>query len=65
MRRRTFRFSIGGLLAVAVFAVGIAVGEAMHDNPAAGGTQTIVRTLKPLPLAPAALRTVTVTVSTR
>ena len=48
--------------AVLVFAVGIAVGEALHDNPQPGGTQTIVRTLQPLPLAPAARETVTVTV---
>ena len=45
-----------------VFAVGIALGEALHDNPQPGGTQTLVRTLKPLPLAPAARETVTVTV---
>ena len=48
--------------AVVVFAVGSAVGEALHDNPKPGGTQTLVRTLKPLPLAPAARETVTVTV---
>lgn len=47
---------------VIVFAVGIGVGEAIHDNPRAGGTQTRIRTLRPLPLAPAALETVTVTV---
>jgi hypothetical protein len=46
----------------AVFAVGIAVGEALHDAPKAGGTQTLVRTLRPLQLAPAAQTTVTVTV---
>lgn len=45
----------------AVFVVGVAVGEALHDTPAPGGTQVIVRTLTPLPLAPAAVRTVTVT----
>jgi hypothetical protein len=45
-----------------VFLVGIAFGEALHDNPAPGGTQSIVRTLNPLPLAPAARETVTVTV---
>jgi len=44
-----------------VLAVGIAAGEALHDNPSPGGTQSIVRTLDPLPLAPAAERTVTVT----
>jgi hypothetical protein len=47
---------------VAVFAVGVAVGEALHDNPNPGGTQSLVRTLQPLPLAPAARQTVTVTV---
>ena len=44
-----------------VFALGVALGEALHDNPKPGGTQTLVRTLEPLPLAPAALETVTVT----
>jgi hypothetical protein len=48
--------------AAVVFAVGVAVGESLHDNPQPGGTQTLVRTLKPLPLAPAARETVTVTV---
>jgi hypothetical protein len=48
--------------AAVVFVVGVAVGEALHDNPKPGGTQTLVRTLKPLPLAPAARETVTVTV---
>ena len=46
---------------VLTFAVGIAVGEALHDNPTPGGTQTLVRTLQPLPLPPAAQGTVTVT----
>jgi len=49
------------IAAVLLFAVGVAVGESLHDNPKPGGTQTIVRTLKPLPLAPAARETVTVT----
>jgi hypothetical protein len=44
---------------VVVFGVGLAVGEALHDNPS-GGTQTVVRTLKPLPLPPAR-ETLTVT----
>jgi hypothetical protein len=48
--------------AVVIFVVGVAVGEALHDNPQPGGTQTLVRTLRPLPLAPAARETVTVTV---
>jgi hypothetical protein len=46
-----------------VFAAGIGVGEAIHDNPTPGGTQTLVRTLQPLPLAPAAVETVTTTVT--
>jgi hypothetical protein len=46
-----------------VFALGIALGQALQDNPAPGGTQTGVRTLKPLQLPPAARSTVTVTVS--
>jgi hypothetical protein len=51
---------LGGL--VVAFAVGIALGEALHDNPSTGGTQSLIRTLHPLPLAPAARETVTVTV---
>jgi hypothetical protein len=58
MRRRAL-VAAGLVLA---FAVGIAVGEALQDNSKPGGTQTLVRTLKPLPLAPAARETVTVTV---
>jgi hypothetical protein len=54
---------VGGL--VVAFVLGIALGEALHDNPAPGGTQTLVRTLHPLPLAPAARETVTVTVEKR
>ena len=50
------------VVAVVIFAIGVAVGESLHDNPKPGGTQTLVRTLKPLPLAPAARETVTVTV---
>jgi hypothetical protein len=49
---------------VVVGAVGVALGEALHDNnPQPGGTQSYVRTLRPLSLAPAALTTVTVTTS--
>jgi hypothetical protein len=46
-----------------VGAVGVAIGEALHDNPQPGGTQSYVRTLKPLALTPAALTTVTITTS--
>jgi hypothetical protein len=45
-----------------VFAVGLALGEALHVNPMPGGERTTQRTLRPLPLAP---RTVTVTVGNR
>lgn len=37
---------VGGLV---VLAVGIALGMALQDRPTPGGTQTIVRTLEPLP----------------
>jgi len=50
------------IVIVVVFAVGLALGEALHDNPSGGGTQTLVRTLKPLPLPPAR-ETVTRTVT--
>ena len=63
MRRRRQIVVVAGL--VVAFAVGIALGEALHDNPATGGTQSLVRTLHPLPLAPAARETVTVTVEKR
>lgn len=61
-RRRMLRLWIAALVVVAVFAAGLALGEALHDNPSPGGTQTIVRTLRPLPLPPARE---TVTVTTR
>ena len=61
MRRWIF-LGVAGLV---VFAVGIGLGQALNDNPDAGGTQTLIRTLEPLPLAPAARTTVTVTVSKR
>ena len=47
---------------VLAFAVGVAVGQSLNDASSGDGTQTIVRTLKPLPLAPAARQTVTITV---
>ena len=34
-------------VAVFVFLLGVAVGEALHDNPKPGGTQTHVRTFRP------------------
>jgi hypothetical protein len=46
-RRRLVRRATVLVLAAAIFAVGVAVGEALHDNPRPGGTQTLVSTLKP------------------
>jgi hypothetical protein len=37
---------VGALL---LFAVGLALGLALDDRPVPGGTQTLVRTLEPLP----------------
>ncbi len=49
------------LAGAVLFLAGLAVGEALHDAPATGETQTRVRTLRPVPLPPAR---VTVTVTT-
>ena len=48
---------------IVAFVVGTALGQSLDDNAKPGGSQTLVRTLKPLPLPPAARETVTVTVS--
>jgi hypothetical protein len=61
-RRRTGLWLALGLAGAALFAVGVAVGEALHDNPRPGGTRTYVRTLHPLRVAPSVpARTITVT----
>jgi hypothetical protein len=57
--RRRVAIGVGVVLA---FVVGIAFGQALSDDSTPSGTQTLVRTLKPLPLAPAARETVTITV---
>ena len=49
--------------AVVIFAAGVGLGQALDDNVQTSETQTLVRTLDPLPLAPAAQTTVTVTTS--
>jgi len=54
------RWLLRAAIAAAVFGLGIALGEALHDNPKPQGNRTVVRTLKPLPLPPARV-TVTVT----
>lgn len=62
-RRRLFPRWVAFVLAlVAVFVLGIAVGQALDDSPKAGGVVTSVRTLTPLPQQPPT-RTVTVTVT--
>jgi hypothetical protein len=50
--------------AVVAFLVGVAFGQTLDDNSTPGGTQTIVRTLKPVPLPPAR-ETITVTTAPR
>ena len=41
-------------LALVVFALGIALGQALNDGPPPPSTATYVRTLEPLPQQPAA-----------
>jgi hypothetical protein len=61
-RPRTARWLLRAAAGVALFGVGVALGEALHDNPRPGGTRTFVRTLHPLTVAPSVeTKTVTVT----
>jgi hypothetical protein len=46
-RRRARRGWIVALLLVVVFALGVALGQALHDNPRPGGTQTRFLTYSP------------------
>jgi hypothetical protein len=51
-RRRAWRsrpgYWLAGVAAAAIlFGAGVALGEALHDNPTPGITQTSVRTLHP------------------
>ncbi len=52
-RRRSLRWAIRLLAGGVIFALGVAVGDALDDNPQPGGSVTYVRTLEPLPLPPA------------
>jgi drug/metabolite transporter (DMT)-like permease len=64
-RRRRWPWILLAAVGVAiVFLAGVGLGQALHDNPDTTGTQTLVRTLHPLPLVPVAPHTVTVTVTT-
>jgi hypothetical protein len=60
-KRRAVRLLLWLALGLVVFGVGVALGEALHDNPTPGGRQTVVRTLRPRPIPS---ETVTVTVGT-
>ena len=60
--RRALVWALGVLVLAGVFFAGIAIGKALEDAPQPGGTQTRVRTLAPLTIAPRE-RTVTVTTS--
>lgn len=62
-RRRVPRTLVFALALLAVFILGIAVGQALDDEPKTGDVVTSVRTLTPLPQQPPT-RTVTVTVTT-
>ena len=47
------RRAVIGAIALAIFAIGIALGQALNDGPPSPSTQTYVRTLQPLPQQPA------------
>jgi hypothetical protein len=44
-RAAAARWMVRLALAVAIFGLGVAVGEALHDNPKPGGSVTYIRTL--------------------
>jgi len=62
-RRQLERRVLGILLVGLVFALGVALGEALHDNPKPGGNRMFVRTLQPSTLPPVR-ETITVTTPT-
>jgi hypothetical protein len=61
-RHRWLRWLFVAVLVLVAFAIGIALGQSLKEGPSPG-TQSLVRTLRPLPLAPAARSTVTFTVT--
>ena len=60
-RRRAFLWVARVVAVAVVFWIGLLVGRALDEEPRPGGSQTLVRTLEPVTLAPAE-STVTVTV---
>ena len=46
-RRHRRRLVLAAVAVVVAFAVGVALGEALHDNPEPGRNQTVILTLKP------------------
>jgi hypothetical protein len=61
--RRVAAWALQIGLAVALFGLGVAFGQALRENPEPGQDRTFVRTLRPLPVSPEpATVTVTVTV---
>lgn len=49
-RRRRWPRALAVVIgAVALFVLGLSLGLALQDRPVPGGTQTVVRTLEPLP----------------
>ena len=58
------RLLVAGGLALA-FVAGIGLGEALDDQPQAGGSQTVVRTLQPVSITAVPAETLTVTISNR
>jgi len=63
--RRRARWLLAGLLLAlaAAFVLGIGLGEALQDTPETGKSQTLVRTLGPLPLVPITEETGTLSTS--
>jgi hypothetical protein len=48
--RRRWPFALAAAVAaLLLLGLGVAIGLALGDRPSPGGTQTIVRTLEPLP----------------
>ena len=63
-RRPVLRAALIGIGAAVVFLLGIAFARTLDERPKPGGSETIVRTLTPLPQdAPPSTVTVTVTTS--